>query len=75
MSVGHERADYGPGQVHRDFRLMGDALLDVLGPAYGVFLVPNYAGVPVGQQQQQSHYRMAPVEVREVVVGVDNKLT
>ena len=54
---------------------MGNALLDVLGPAYGVFLAPNYADVPVGQQQQQSHYRMAPVEVREVVVGIDNTLT
>ena len=52
---------------------MGSALLDVLGPKYGVFFALDQADVPVGQRQQ-SRRCMAPVEVREVVVGVGNKV-
>ena len=73
MGVGHERAGYGHGQFHRNFRLMGSALLDVLGPKYGVFFALDQADVPVGRRQQ-SRRCMAPVEVREVVVGIGNKV-
>ena len=74
IGIGHERAGYGHEQFHRNFRLMGSALLDVRGPKYGVFLAPDQADVSVGRRQQ-SRRHMAPVEVREVVVGVGNKLT
>ena len=40
---------------------------------YGVFLALDQADVPVGRRQQ-SRRRVAPAEVREVVVGIGNKV-